>query len=49
VIAAMYDGTPAPFILGSAAVGALGLLSVFITERGKLFGVRTSLPQVTQP
>lgn len=39
-IAAMYDGTPAPFILGSAAVGALALLCVFITERGKLFDVK---------
>ncbi len=42
-IAAMYDGTPAPFILGSAAVGALALLSVFVTERGKLFGAKASL------
>lgn len=39
-IAALYDGTPAPFILGSAAVGALALLAVFVTERGKLFGAR---------
>lgn len=37
-IARQYDGTPAPFILGSAAVGAIALLAVFVTERGKLFG-----------
>lgn len=43
-IAAMYDGTPAPFILGSAAVGALALLSVFITERGRLFGRAKEAP-----
>lgn len=49
VIAAMYDGTPAPFILGSAAVGALALLSVFITERGMLFGAKAATTQGTTP
>lgn len=38
VIAHQYNGTPAPFILGSAVVGALALLAVFVTERGRLFG-----------
>jgi len=37
-IASRYDGTPAPFVIGSAAVGAIALAIVFITERGKLFG-----------
>jgi MFS transporter, DHA1 family, multidrug resistance protein len=37
-IARQYDGTPAPFILGSALVGAMAILAVFITERGRLFG-----------
>lgn len=48
-IAAMYDGTPAPFILGSAAVGALALLSVFITERGKLFDVKAPAAKESRP
>ena len=44
VIAHQYNGTPAPFILGSAAVGALALLAVFITERGRLFGSTRARP-----
>jgi DHA1 family bicyclomycin/chloramphenicol resistance-like MFS transporter len=44
VIARQYDGTPAPFILGSAAAGASALLAVLVTERGRLFGSTDTRP-----
>jgi MFS transporter, DHA1 family, multidrug resistance protein len=43
-IAHQYDGTPAPFILGSALAGALALTAVFITEKGRLFGSTGARP-----
>ena len=33
-----FDGTQLPFLVGCAACGAIGLLLVLWTERGKLFG-----------
>jgi MFS transporter, DHA1 family, multidrug resistance protein len=38
VIGRAYDGTAVPLIAGQACVGALALLVVFVTERGRLFG-----------
>ena len=39
VIGQMYDGSPAPLIVAQAVLSALALVMVFITERGRLFGV----------
>lgn len=44
LIAQFYDGTPAPFIIGSACVGAIALGGVFWAERGKLFGSTARAP-----
>lgn len=38
VIGRAFDGTAAPFAAGLATIGVLALVSVWITERGKLFG-----------
>jgi DHA1 family bicyclomycin/chloramphenicol resistance-like MFS transporter len=43
-IARQYDGTPAPFILGSALAGGFALVAVLVTERGRLFGSTGARP-----
>jgi len=37
IIGAAYDGTILPLVLGNAILGALALVAVAITERGRLF------------
>ena len=36
VVARQFDGTVTPIFIGHFVVGALALITIFITERGKL-------------
>ena len=36
LVARQFDGTVTPIFIGHAVVGSLALLTIFITERGKL-------------